>query len=212
MKNLNWLYKTNDEFRESVRNDAMAWLDNTSTVFAGKWLEAEHGEKNDFESLEGQHADTPEGDVDSREKLEADVNAWCATFPTWNHADDFREHVFGWLDRQVDITADKIQHDVSIAARESGKVLREKAVELQAFAERLELAASSGDDVTLFDVDYVPQTKIAEMQAKNQALADRVDYWQTAWKDVCAERDAYRELCGKLRKAAQDMAAWEVDE
>ena len=50
------------------------------------------------------------------------------------------------------------------------------------------------------------------LEAKNKALADRVDYWQTAWKDACAERDVYRELCGKLRKAAQDMAAWEVDE
>lgn len=42
--------------------------------------------------------------TDSREKLEADVREWCATFPTWNHAKEFRETVLGWLDRQAIIT------------------------------------------------------------------------------------------------------------
>ena len=43
-------------------------------------------------------------EADSREKLEADIREWCATFPTWNHAKEFCETVFGWLDRQAAIT------------------------------------------------------------------------------------------------------------
>lgn len=41
---------------------------------------------------------------DTREQLEEDVKEWCATYPTWNHANEFREHVFEWLDRQAAIT------------------------------------------------------------------------------------------------------------
>ena len=57
---------------------------------------------------------------DSREKIDAEVQDWCGKYAYQ------ADLVWTWLNRQADITADKIQHDVSIAVRESGKILRDE--------------------------------------------------------------------------------------
>lgn len=41
---------------------------------------------------------------DTHEKLANDIYAWCATFPPWNHAEDFKNHVMEWLDREAALT------------------------------------------------------------------------------------------------------------
>lgn len=41
---------------------------------------------------------------DTHEKLANDIYAWCATFPTWNHAEVFKNHVMEWLDREAALT------------------------------------------------------------------------------------------------------------
>jgi hypothetical protein len=76
--------------------------------------------EGDTSDTEGDTSDT-EGDT--REKLEEDVLSWCALYPTWTHANEFRDKVFGWLDRQAAITErevrEALEQTISAAAEEA---------------------------------------------------------------------------------------------
>ncbi len=87
--------------------------------------------------------DTPVEDVDTREKLEADVRAAVAyttsTLMYPSSANQVTEHikttpqeVFGWLDRQAALTEREVEHDLMKAGRMAVEVERERIAELQA--------------------------------------------------------------------------------
>ena len=62
MRNIDWLYQTNDMFRETVNQGAAQWMGSDSPVFAGEWLLREHEYEHhdsDYEDLIGQHLDGP---------------------------------------------------------------------------------------------------------------------------------------------------------
>ena len=154
MNNLQWLYDTNDMFRDAVKQAAAYYIGSTSLNFAGTWLEERH--RSDYEDLTGQHVDAG---VDSREKIDAELVdrfsnvGFCLTL----------HEVRKLLDRQAAIT----EHYVLSHPDERD----EQIAELQSIAEK-------------YRADAIAAQK---------------------------ERDAYRELCGRMRKMAQEMANMEVD-
>ena len=64
MNNLQWLYDTNDMFRDAVRQAAAYYIGSTSLNFAGTWLEERH--RSDYEDLTGRHVD-----ADSRDAMQS---------------------------------------------------------------------------------------------------------------------------------------------
>ena len=161
MNNLQWLYDTNDMFRDAVKQAAAYYIGSTSLNFAGTWLEEQH--RSDYEDLTGQHVDA---DVDSREKLEADASdlqkrIWQAGF---NHDGISLCHIMELLDRQAEITRREWEYPLMKAGRDAVEIER----------------------------------SIAEKYRADAIAAQK-------------ERDAYRELCGRMRKMANDMLCMEVD-
>lgn len=70
MRNIDWLYQTNNMFRETVNQGAAQWMGSDSPVFAGEWLLGEHEpEQSDYEDLRGQHLDDGPCVVPNREEL-----------------------------------------------------------------------------------------------------------------------------------------------
>ena len=169
MNNLQWLYDTNDMFRDAVKQAAAYYIGSTSLNFAGTWLEEQH--RSDYEDLTGQHVDV---DVDSREKLEADLSdyvheAWAQGWEAGQHDDMgccnfYVADMRALLDRQAEITRREWEYQLMKAGRDAVEIERSIAEKYRADA-----IAAQG------------------------------------------ERDAYRELCGRMRKMANDMLCMEVD-
>lgn len=276
MRNLEWLYGTNDEFHDSVCEACTAWLGNTSANFADAWLRETHREQcveSDYEDLRGQHsesrtiADMSENhgdsvrnkdemsEVDTREKLEADVMHYLdlpADCRAWG---DFG-YVKQWLDRQAAITQRewevplmKAGHDAVQIERE---IARKKYEELQSEIDKrdkgIERLKRRRDELEeelrqvkrkysekLADARTLPSVeRVRELEDEVEYLKLNCDGWEESWetlkaerdelkaeqlswptmsqyKEACSERDAYRELCGRMRKMAQEMANMEVD-
>ena len=64
MNNLQWLYQTDETFRNDVCASCAKWLGSTSTNFADAWLRETH--RSDYEDLTGQHVD-----ADSRDAIQS---------------------------------------------------------------------------------------------------------------------------------------------
>ena len=158
-------------------------------------------------------AETPEtdaakGDIrdfgDSREKLEAEVRKWCGMYPYQV------DMVWVWLNRQAEITEREIEKkwssfsdsvDGHIAEKQSGHDRTVTALE-RANAEIAKL-----------------QHQVDSLKRKLEAATDANTDYRDEWHRVCAERanlardlgnamaerDHYRELCGKLLDAADEM-------
>lgn len=212
MNNLQWLYDTNDMFRDAVKQAAAYYIGSTSLNFAGTWLEEQH--RSDYEDLTGQHVNA---DVDSREKLEADVRkyAW-ANQALMLESFDFPSLVIGWLDRQAVITEREAKSRNIEWQRELIDTLNElddsaeRIEELEAFVERLEEAAEQFNDVTLAGVDYTP-VEMRERAMMDDELRNIAEKYREDAIAAQKERDAYRELCGKMRLLANEIALMEVD-
>jgi hypothetical protein len=78
-----------------------------------------------------------EDDEDTRESLEEDVHVWCALYPAWTHAGEFRDKVLGWLDRQATITEREVMNDMQRAGHAAVEVERKIRDELRVKADRL---------------------------------------------------------------------------
>ena len=134
---------------------------------------------------------------DSRERLEADVREWCATFPTWNHAKEFRETVFSWLDRQSAITERELCGRCSPYATAKDYLdtidsLTAERDELKAeLAEcEYELAKCEHDWGELLDEKY-------RLKAERDELRAQLDTMRDVAREFRDERDALRD---KLRE------------
>lgn len=152
---------------------------------------------------------------DSREKLEADVDT--ALYGA-SMADDGYiplKMAIGWLDRQAAITRKECNALCGTCATEQD----EQIEELEAFVKRLESAAESGDDVTLFGVDYVSDSKFATLKEhcagqaeqlrrltdENAELRKLAEKYRAGSIAAQEEAEAWRAKCGKLLDAAHEM-------
>lgn len=216
MRNIDWLYQTNSMFRETVNQGAAQWMGSDSPVFAGEWLLREHEhEPSDYEDLIGQHLDGP---CVVPDRFCSDAAKWqisqfvaqetgktAESDAAKSEMRDFADSRENQVDRITDMVNAKMEE------RDTG--------ELIAFVKRLESAAESGDDVTLFGVDYVPDWKFASFK---EPCADQTE--QLLWlTDECArlrklakkyragsvaaqdEAEAWRAKCGELLDAAHEM-------
>ena len=188
MKNLDWLFEVAPPFREAVCQAAADWLGSTSLNFAGAWLMEQHKYEHhdsDYEDLTGQHLDGPcvvpdrERQVDritdmvnarwdelhdSREKLEADVDA--ALYGA-SMADDGYiplEMAIGWLDRQAAITERDVRTYLN---REDSALIQRKIDGLQS---RLETARETAEKYRADSV--AAQADADTWRAKCGALLD----------------------------------------
>lgn len=99
MRNLDWLYDTNEQFRGACHEAAKEWLGTTSANFAGAWLEEEHAD----EPCTVPNRAHGTGADDTREKLEADIRGKCTLDSEWVNFVTVDEAIC-WLDRQAAIT------------------------------------------------------------------------------------------------------------
>lgn len=194
MNNLQWLYDTDETFREDVRQDATKWLGSTSTNFAGTWLEERHHEPDEA-CLLGQHVEPEE--VDSREKLEADAIALQKRI--WNAGSEHDgisvSHIMELLDRQAAITAREISNDIAIVETGDAKLMNEG----------ITVFGMSLDEINLLRKS---KSKQSMMISELESIAEKYREDAIAAQE---ERDAYRELCGRMRKMANEMLCMEVD-
>ena len=128
-------------------------------------------------------------EVDTSEKLEADVRTWMQGLIGINRYDEsWIEEPIRFLDRKAAITE-----------RETAKQFEEQAAQLV-------------NDKNYAEAELAKRDKgIERLKNRRDALAERVDYWQKAWREACAETERYRELCGKYRQMANEMLSMEVD-
>lgn len=153
---------------------------------------------------------------DTRENLEADVNAW---FPPWNYTDDFRNAVFGLLDRQAAITEREIlshpdERDEQIAELKSiAEKYREDAIAAQKELENTKRAMNrAAGKWAKADADATEWMHIIDCLEDRISVRDKsIERLERHCDEVSAERDAYRELCGRMRKIANEMLVMEVD-
>lgn len=142
-------------------------------------------------------------EVDSREKLEADVRRWFADeyYDDYYSEEDMNSVVSKWLDRQAAITQDETIHDYNIAARESGRILRDEIAELKADNDCLR------DRNEKLDYEVRDWKGEAKTQRNNfyQATEAR-KHWQRKYESVKAERD---ELKSKADALEADKASWQ---
>ena len=142
---------------------------------------------------------------DTREKLEADVRRKQREWSQSPYALDTNVYeVIGWLDRQAAITRKECNALCGTCATEQD----ERIAELEAFAKRLEEAAKHGDDVTLFGVDYVPDSRYDTLREHAAGQAEQL----RRLTDKCAELRKYRdEWMGLAEKYRADSIAAQAE-
>lgn len=153
-------------------------------------------------------ADTDKGEgvkaaQDSRERLEAEIRYEYNGRIEW-----VADQIIGWLDRQAAITQDETIHDYNIAARESGRILRDEIAELQADRDELQRQLGTMRAVTREFRDERDEWKAkAKTQRNNFYQATEViKQWQRKYETVKAERD---ELKSKADAHEADKASWQ---
>lgn len=142
--------------------------------------------------------------------------------------------VLDWLDRQAAITEretakqleeqaaqlvnDKNYAEAELVKRDKGiERLKRRRYELEDELRQVKRKYSE----KLADVRTLPSVeRVRELEDELVRIRDERDElkaeqlsWPTMlqYKDACAERDAYRELCGRMRKMANEMLIMEVD-
>ena len=189
------------------------WLFSLPLEKQYEWMNAEHVDENwalAFPStLEPKHAnddssaendvrvddvDANDADMDTREKLEANVRAWRGK-PAGVH-----DAIIGWLDRQAAITEREWRGQLSVQeyAKKSwydkANELHEENEELQ---EQLE-AAHAKNRALKAHISKMQEgrhgwhIKGKELQAKVDALTQANDDYRDEWHRVCQERDELR--------------------
>lgn len=194
-----------------------------------EWLDDVHSEQIPDK---GEHAETPHASKwqsndaqDSREKLEAEVRKWCGMYPYQV------DMVWVWLNRQAAITEREIEKKWSCFSDSAGGHITELTEQLEsAHAKNRALKAHiakmqegrhgwhiKGKELqqqvdTMRDVirefrderdHYIElfheqERRANELQSRDANLVREIG-------TLRAERDRYRELCGKLLDAADDM-------
>jgi len=192
VNNLQWLYGEDETFREAVKAAGATYIGSTNLNFANTWLMERHHDEDEKRPI-WQHADVDE--TDSREKLEADVrdhiNAMRGVEFMYSDCEILFDWVALWLDRQAAITAGAFEFARKLD-NEATAFMRKKLEEERAIAKELR---SKLDECT----------SIIEMHKRRcENLLAKLDYAQD-------ERDAYRDLCGRMRKLANELLCMEVD-
>ena len=170
-------------------------------------------------------------EVDTREKLEAEAFAVAGMSTTLNRFNEFTK----LLDRQAAITERECEEEFTelyrskadvqseywedeLAKRDNGiERLKRRSDELEEELRQVKRKYSEklADARTLPSVERVRELEDAlrVVAAERDELKAEQLSWPTMLqhKEACSERDAYRELCGRFRKMAQEMANMEVD-
>ena len=128
------------------------------------------------ESVERETPQTAENATSKDEIRDFDV--WSVAYEIYcaggwvdngNEPNPPTDGIWKLLDRQAEITADKIQHDAAIASREAGKVLRDEIAAWKSRAEKLQSQLECAQDVNeRQDAEYVRLK--AELESKNAQL------------------------------------------
>jgi hypothetical protein len=163
--------------------------------------------------------------TDTREMLEADVRKWFADeyYDDYYSEEDMNSVVSKWLDRQAAITQDETIHDYNIAARESGRILRDEIAELKADNDCLR------DRNEKLDYEVREWKGEAKTQRNNfEQATEARKHWQRKYENLkatsysakspsdeselarelgkaLAERDMYREKLGRAVDAAHEV-------
>lgn len=185
MRNLDWLYKTNDMFRETVNQGAAQWMGSDSPVFAGEWILREHEYEHhdsDYEDLTGQHLDgpcvVPDGFCSDAAKLQisqfVEQETWktAESDATKSEMRDFDDN----RDEQVDMLTDFV-----VAKME------ERKLEML-----MEHCADQAEQLR----------RLTDENAELRKLAEKYRAGSIAAQD---EAEAWRAKCGALLDAAHEM-------
>jgi len=176
--------------------------------------------------------------TDTREMLEADVRKWFADeyYDDYYSEEDMNSVVSKWLDRQAAITQDETIHDYNIAARESGRILRDEIAELQADRDELQRQLGTMRAVTREFRDERDEWKAKAKTQRNNfyQATEAIKQWQRKYENLkatscsaeapsdeselacelgkaLAERDMYRDKLGRVIDAAHEIVRM-VDE
>lgn len=231
MNNLEWLYREDEYLNSFAKLMAMAHGYATDEFTANEWLMAQHEDANDDFTPEsvvtGGIVDANDANdaLDSREKLEADVRKWCGMYPYQV------DMVWVWLNRQAEITEREIEKKWSsfsdsadghiaeltnqlesahaknralkahIAKMQEGRHgwhIKGKELQQQVDTMRDVIREFRDERDHYIELFHEQERRANELQLRDANLAREIG-------TLRAERDRYRELCGKLLDAADDM-------
>jgi len=234
MNNLEWMYRNDKSFRDFCQWTLKEHPFTFGMIFetredAGKWLLADHVDDESCrqDADQPKRQESPDCESDSREKLEADVLV--------NFGDGLvRSIIMRLLERQAAITSkewcwtnDSLQEQVDMLTEQRDRWhgnWTERNVEYNDLADEYDELKNKLETLKSYGVEIVDAVA-GGYEVYNEAIRERDHYIELFHEQerranelqsrdanivreigtLRAERDRYRELCGKLLDAADDM-------
>jgi len=184
-----------------------------------EWLLSEHVDDESCrqDADQPKRQESPVCESDSREKLEAEIDDWCAEHFNSSFSGKAFNLMLRWLDRQAAITERETEKKWSCFSDSAGGHITELTEQLEsAHAKNRALKAHIAkmqEGRHGWHIKGKELQKEADMLKKQLETAQDVnerqdlEYVSLAHEigTLRAERDRYRELCSKLLDAADDM-------